>query len=123
MNGAGFYKVDPGAGLLYGADVWMPGGIHLTLATKDNFTYPIQGWSYFTDEVQARTFYGLPMPPANWAPETVVAGPGVIMNDGSGRLLMSVSGGTTGYNVPDAARCQLPEMDGTVQWAFAGYAQ
>lgn len=57
LDTSGFYKYD--GLLLYGPNYVLNKNYELTRATKDNFTYPIDGWYWFDSEDQARTFFGL----------------------------------------------------------------
>lgn len=56
---SGFYKLD-GETLLFGPNFVLNKDYELRRATKDQHTYPIDGWSWFDSEPEARAFYGLP---------------------------------------------------------------
>lgn len=58
MNTAGFYKLD--GDLLYGPNYVLNANYELRRETKDEHTYPTDGWYWFEDEQQAREFFGLP---------------------------------------------------------------
>lgn len=48
----GFYKFADGE-LLYGKNVFVP-GYDLTPETRDDYQYPVDGWSWFENEESAR---------------------------------------------------------------------
>lgn len=56
---SGFYKLD-GETLLFGPNFVLNKDYELRRATKDQHTYPIDGWNWFDSEPEARAFYGLP---------------------------------------------------------------
>jgi hypothetical protein len=59
METQGFYKNDNGQ-LLYGPNyVIFPDGIELSIDQKDNYTYPVNDWYYFTSEEEAKTFFNI----------------------------------------------------------------
>ena len=58
MNTSGFYKLD--ADLLYGPNFVINANYELRRETYDQHTYPIDGWSWFDSEEQARIFFDLP---------------------------------------------------------------
>lgn len=55
---AGFYKVD--GDLLYAPNFVLNANYELRKETKDNHTYPIDGWSWFDSEEEARLHLNLP---------------------------------------------------------------
>jgi len=60
MKEAGFYKLD-NAELLYGPNFVLNTGYSLYKEQKDTYSYPVDGWYWFADENQARSFFGLPL--------------------------------------------------------------
>ena len=58
MDTNGFYKLD--ADLLYGPNYVLNANYELRRETKDQHTYPIDGWYWFDSEEQARLFFDLP---------------------------------------------------------------
>lgn len=52
-NGKGFYKLD-GEELLYAPNGVMLSGKELYIECKDDYTYPIEGWYYFNNELEAQ---------------------------------------------------------------------
>jgi hypothetical protein len=60
MSGAGYYKIE-GSQLLYGEPLELPGGISLSPQNHSEYTYPIQGWTWFDSTELAHA--GL-----NWSP-------------------------------------------------------
>lgn len=56
----GFYKLD--GDLLYGPNFVLGayGAYELRKETKDEHTYPTDGWYWFDSELEAREFFGLP---------------------------------------------------------------
>jgi hypothetical protein len=56
---SGFYKLD-GEILLFGPNFVINKDYELRRETHDQRTYPIDGWSWFDTEEEARAFYGLP---------------------------------------------------------------
>lgn len=58
----GFYKLD--RELIYSIYVNGP-DFDLVNANHDQYTYPVNGWYWFTDEASARAFFGLPIAVAN----------------------------------------------------------
>ena len=57
----GFYKNDEGQ-LLYGPNFVISSWYDLRKETKDQHTYPIDGWYWFDSEELAREFFNLPKP-------------------------------------------------------------
>jgi hypothetical protein len=55
---SGFYKLD--GDLLFGPNFVLNANYELRRETKDQHNYPIDGWSWFDSEEEARTFFGLP---------------------------------------------------------------
>ena len=58
MDTNGFYKLD--ADLLYGPNYVLNANYELRRETKDQHTYPIDGWYWFDSKEQARLFFDLP---------------------------------------------------------------
>jgi len=58
MDTSGFYKLD--ADLLYGPNFVINANYELRRETHDQQTYPIDGWSWFDSEEEARFFFSLP---------------------------------------------------------------
>ena len=58
MDTSGFYKLD--ADLLYGPNFVINANYELRRETHDQQTYPIDGWSWFDSEDDARLFFELP---------------------------------------------------------------
>ena len=54
----GFYKLD--GDLLYGPNFVLNANYELRRDTKDQHTYPIDGWYWFDSDAEARVFFGLP---------------------------------------------------------------
>jgi len=55
---AGFYKLDDGV-LLYGPNFVLNANYELRAATRDNHTYPVDGWYWFDSEALAREAFNL----------------------------------------------------------------
>jgi hypothetical protein len=64
MHGSGFYKNENGD-LLHGPNFVLNANYELRKETKDQHTYPVDGWYWFEDETGAREFFGLPPAPQN----------------------------------------------------------
>jgi histidinol-phosphate/aromatic aminotransferase/cobyric acid decarboxylase-like protein len=61
---SGFYKVDPdGVTLLYGRFYVLNANYELWRDEKDTYTYPVDGWSWYESEAEARTALNCPVPP------------------------------------------------------------
>lgn len=58
LDTSGFYKLD--ADLLYGPNFVLNANYELRRETKDQHTYPIDGWYGFSSEEEARLFFDLP---------------------------------------------------------------
>lgn len=56
---SGFYKLD-GEILLFGPNFVLNKDYELRRSTKDQYTYPVDGWMWFDSEPEALAFYGLP---------------------------------------------------------------
>lgn len=56
---SGFYKNDNG-NLLFGPNFVLNANYELRRATKDEHTYPTDGWYWFDSEDEARTQFGIP---------------------------------------------------------------
>ena len=54
---SGFYKLD--GELLYGPNYVLNRDYQLTRETKDEHTYPVDGWQWFDSEDDARSHFGL----------------------------------------------------------------
>jgi hypothetical protein len=57
-NTSGFYKLD--SELLYGPNFVLHASYELLRDTKDQHTYPVDGWYWFDTEAEARKFFDLP---------------------------------------------------------------
>ena len=55
---SGFYKLD--GDLLYGPNFVLNANYELRRETKDQHSYPTDGWHWFDSEEEARDFFGLP---------------------------------------------------------------
>lgn len=53
----GFYKLD--GELLYGPNFVLNANYELRRETKDQHSYPTDGWHWFDSEEEARAFFGL----------------------------------------------------------------
>lgn len=53
----GFYKLE--GELLYGPNFVLNANYELRRETKDQHTYPTDGWHWFDSEEEARAFFGL----------------------------------------------------------------
>ena len=60
MDTSGFYKLD--GDLFYGPNFVLNANYELRRETHDQHTYPIDGWSWFDSEEEARLFLDLPAP-------------------------------------------------------------
>lgn len=56
-NTSGFYKID--GDLLFGPNFVLNANYELRRDTKDQHTYPVDGWYWIDSEQQAREFFGL----------------------------------------------------------------
>lgn len=115
-NGPGFYRAD-GSELFHSMGPAGP-GYTLYWDQRLTYTYPIDGWRLFDSEEEARTFYGLPPLPLDWAPNTVFAAGDKVRTE-NGRLLLVVTPGTTAESMPDGPQMQFIN-DGSVQFAYIG---
>lgn len=60
MNGPGFYCSDNQADLMYSDTmIHFSDGVVLLAAEADQYSYPIRGWSWYQDEIEARAALGL----------------------------------------------------------------
>jgi hypothetical protein len=116
VKGPGFYAVFDGI-LNYGTHIAGP-DFELVASLHETYTYPISGWSWFENEADARTFFGLPPVPLNWSPETPFAEGDKVLTE-ENKLLLVVTAGTTGQNSPMGMQMQLIQ-DGDVQFAYLG---
>lgn len=66
MNTQGFYKSTNNE-LFYGPNFVLNAHYELIAENHEQYTYPVDGWSWFDSEVEARTFFNLPA--AEPAPE------------------------------------------------------
>lgn len=60
MNGSGFYKIEDVI-LLYAPTIVWNANYELKIQEKNTYVYPIDGWYWFSDENEARQFFGLPL--------------------------------------------------------------
>lgn len=54
---SGFYKLD--GDLLFGPNYVLNSNYELRRETRDQNTYPVDGWYWFDNEAQAREFFGV----------------------------------------------------------------
>lgn len=59
MDTSGFYKLD--GSLLYGPNYVLNANYELRRETRDDHSYPIDGWYWFDTEEEARLFFDLPL--------------------------------------------------------------
>lgn len=62
-NTSGFYKLD--GELLFGPNFVLNAAYELRRDTKDQYSYPVDGWYWFDTAQQAREHFGLPEPETN----------------------------------------------------------
>lgn len=60
VDTSGFYKVD--GDLLFGPNFVLNANYELRRETKDQHTFPVDGWYWFDSEAEARVFFDLPAP-------------------------------------------------------------
>jgi hypothetical protein len=113
----GFYRVENETQLVYSAGGPSGPGYNLSIDERLTYVYPIDGWRLFDDEAQARTFFGLPPLPLDWAPATTFAEGDKVRRE-NGQLFLVVTAGTTSEYGP-AQNAQL-YPDGSVQFAYIG---
>jgi hypothetical protein len=58
-NTSGFYKLD--GELLYGPNFVLNKDYELRCELYTEYTYPVDGWSWFDSEEEARIFFNLPL--------------------------------------------------------------
>jgi hypothetical protein len=58
MDTSGFYKLD--GSLLYGPNYVLNANYELRRETRDDHSYPVDGWYWFDTEEEARLFFDLP---------------------------------------------------------------
>lgn len=116
MNGAGFYKsAGDGETVLYAPNSVTGPGFSLVAAQQATYTYPVNGWTWFTDENTARTALLLPTlsaPPqltflqfmALFTPAEQVAI--ASSSDANVKLLLLQASGNSGVTLSDAATTQ-----------------
>jgi hypothetical protein len=61
MDTSGFYKLD--GSLLYGPNYVLNADYKLFRETRDDHSYPVDGWHWFYTEEEARLFFDLPLDP------------------------------------------------------------
>jgi hypothetical protein len=61
MDTSGFYKLD--GSLLYGPNYVLNADYELRRETRDDHSYPVDGWYWFDTEDEARLFFSLPLEP------------------------------------------------------------
>ena len=61
MNTSGFYKLD--GDLLFGPNFVLNANYELRKETKDEHTYPVDGWHWFDAEEQAREYFKIAKQP------------------------------------------------------------
>ena len=59
MDTSGFYKLD--GSLLYGPNYVLNANYELRRETRDDHSYPVDGWHWFNTEEEARLFFDLPL--------------------------------------------------------------
>ena len=59
MDTSGFYKLD--GSLLYGPNYVLNANYELRRETRDDHSYPVDGWHWFDIEEEARLFFDLPL--------------------------------------------------------------
>jgi hypothetical protein len=59
MDTSGFYKLD--GSLLYGPNYVLNANYELRRETRDDHSYPVDGWYWFDTEEEARLFFDLPL--------------------------------------------------------------
>jgi len=57
-NTQGFYKNDGGI-LLYGPNFVLNANYELRKETKDDYSYPVDGWHWFDSEDDAKNYFGI----------------------------------------------------------------
>ena len=62
MDTSGFYKLD--GDLLFGPNFVLHANYELRRETKNQHTYPTDGWHWFDSDAEARAFFRLPEPEA-----------------------------------------------------------
>ena len=58
MDTSGFYKLD--GSLLYGPNYVLNANYELRRETRNDHSYPVDGWYWFDTEEEARLFFDLP---------------------------------------------------------------
>lgn len=56
---SGFYKSNSGS-LLYGPNFVLNAEYELRRGTREQYNYPLDGWSWFDTEEEAREFFNIP---------------------------------------------------------------
>jgi hypothetical protein len=59
MDTSGFYKLD--GSLLYGPNYVLNANYELRRETREDHSYPVDGWYWFDTEEEARLFFDLPL--------------------------------------------------------------
>ena len=59
MDTSGFYKLD--GSLLYGPNYVLNANYELRRETRDQHSYPVDGWHWFDTEEEARLCFDLPL--------------------------------------------------------------
>ena len=73
----GFYKLEDG-NLLFGQTIQSM-GYTLTIETKDDNTYPVDGWYYFDTLQTARVFFDIVPPEPCCECPPIIPDPGIIV--------------------------------------------
>ena len=60
MDTSGFYKYESGF-LLFGSSYVLNANYELRRETRDDHSYPVDGWYWFDTEEEARLFFDLPL--------------------------------------------------------------
>jgi hypothetical protein len=62
MDTSGFYKYKNESNLLYGHSKVINKNYQLCRESKDQYTYPVDGWYWFDSLADAREFFNIPDP-------------------------------------------------------------
>jgi len=70
IDTSGFYKLD--GELLYGLNFVLNKDYELRRELHDQYTYPVDGWSWFNSEIEACEFYGVTLPKSELDSEAIL---------------------------------------------------
>lgn len=59
-QGAGFYQAAPNGDITYAPNEVNAPDYVLIKSQRETYNYPVDGWTWFDDEIQARAALGLP---------------------------------------------------------------